>query len=104
MSEEKTTWDAINELSHQVAALREDFRAATEQPKARHAAESDRLTPEAVRNTTFVVTRLRPGYWEEQVDTFLDHVEIEIETLTRERDEARAEAARLRAELGRSVS
>ncbi|WP_425547508.1 DivIVA domain-containing protein [Actinomadura vinacea] len=62
------------------------------------------MTPEAVRNTKFVTTRLRPGYWEEQVDAFLDHVEIEVETLTRERDEAREENARLRAELDRRTA
>ncbi|MFC5749524.1 DivIVA domain-containing protein [Actinomadura rugatobispora] len=104
MSEDTSPWDAINELSHQVAALREDFRAATEDPKARYAAASERLTAEAVRDTKFVMPRMQPGYWTEQVDPFMDQVAIELETLTRERDEAREEVATLRAELGRSAS
>lgn len=101
MSEDRSTRDAINELAKQVAALREDFRAATEHdPKARHR-QQERLTPQAVRNTRFVTSRLRPGYVEQEVDAFLDLVEQELETLIRERDDARAENAELRKMLPR---
>jgi DivIVA domain-containing protein len=39
------------------------------------------LTPADVRNKQFSTTRLRPGYVEEEVDTFLDEVETELEKL-----------------------
>lgn len=104
MSDDKTTWDAINELAHEVAGLREDFRTATGQAKARHRAEPRRITPDVVRGISFTMPRMKPGYWDQEVDAFLDEVEHELETLIRERDDARAEAARLRAELDREAS
>lgn len=94
MSNERL-WDAIDRLAEEMKALREDFRTAIEEPKARHRGQ-ERLTPEAVRDKRFITTRLRPGYVEAEVDAFLDEVEHEIATLIRERDEARAEADRLR--------
>jgi len=39
------------------------------------------LTPADVRNKQFSTTRLRPGYDEEEVDAFLDEVEVELDRL-----------------------
>jgi DivIVA domain-containing protein len=48
------------------------------------------LTPADVRNKQFSTTRLRPGYDEEEVDTFLDEVEAELDRLIQENEELRA--------------
>jgi DivIVA domain-containing protein len=55
--------------------------------------ELRRLTPTSVRRKQFTTTRLRPGYDTQEVDRFLDRVEEELMRLTRERDEALADAA-----------
>lgn len=73
---------------------------ATAEPSEADDPGNVRLTAEAVRSTGLVTSRLRPGYVEEEVDAFLDRVEQEIALLTRERDEARAEIARLRDSRG----
>ena len=51
------------------------------------------LMPVDVRNKQFATTRLRPGYDEEEVDTFLDEVEAEMERLLQENQELRARLA-----------
>jgi DivIVA domain-containing protein len=51
------------------------------------------LTPADVRNKQFSTTRLRPGYDEEEVDAFLDEVEVELDRLTQENEELRAKLA-----------
>ena len=51
------------------------------------------LMPADVRNKQFATTRLRPGYDEEEVDTFLDEVETEMERLLQENQELRAKLA-----------
>ena len=51
------------------------------------------LMPADVRNKQFATTRLRPGYDEEEVDTFLDEVEAELERLLQENQELRAKLA-----------
>ena len=51
------------------------------------------LMPADVRNKQFATTRLRPGYDEEEVDTFLDEVETELERLLQENQELRAKLA-----------
>jgi DivIVA domain-containing protein len=51
------------------------------------------LTPADVRNKQFSTTRLRPGYDEEEVDTFLDEVEAELDRLIQENEELRAKLA-----------
>lgn len=47
------------------------------------------LTPADVRNKQFNTTRLRPGYDEEEVDSFLDEVEAELDRLIAENDALR---------------
>lgn len=49
------------------------------------------LTPEDVQNKVFRPTRFRPGYGEDDVDTFLDEVEASLTRLLRENDELRRE-------------
>src|ERR1017187_7260891 len=51
------------------------------------------LTPADVRNKQFSTTRLRPGYDEEEVDAFLDEVEVERDRLIQENEELRAKLA-----------
>jgi DivIVA domain-containing protein len=51
------------------------------------------LTPADVRNKQFSTTRLRPGYDEEEVDAFLDEVEVELDRLIQENEEFRAKLA-----------
>ena len=51
------------------------------------------LTPEDVRNKQFTTVRLREGYDEDEVDSFLDEVEAELTRLLRENDELRAKLA-----------
>ncbi len=51
------------------------------------------LTPADVRNKQFSTTRLRPGYDDEEVDTFLDEVEAELDRLIQENEELRAKLA-----------
>ncbi|MQA78202.1 MAG: DivIVA domain-containing protein [Streptosporangiales bacterium] len=51
------------------------------------------LTPADVRNKQFNTTRLRPGYDEEEVDSFLDEVEAELDRLITENDELRRRLA-----------
>jgi len=51
------------------------------------------LTPADVRNKQFSTTRLRPGYDEEEVDAFLDEVEVELDRLIQENEELRAKLA-----------
>lgn len=48
------------------------------------------LTPSDVRNKQFSTTRLRPGYDEEEVDSFLDEVEQELDRLIQENEELSA--------------
>ena len=51
------------------------------------------LTPADVRNKQFSTTRLRPGYDEEEVDAFLDEVEVELDRLIQENEEFRSKLA-----------
>ena len=51
------------------------------------------LTPADVRHKQFSTTRLRPGYDEEEVDAFLDEVEVELDRLIKENEELRAKLA-----------
>ncbi|MEU2718649.1 DivIVA domain-containing protein [Streptomyces sp. NPDC007205] len=51
------------------------------------------LTPEDVRNKQFTTTRLREGYDEDEVDSFLDKVEAELTRLLRENKDLRAKLA-----------
>jgi DivIVA domain-containing protein len=51
------------------------------------------LTPADVRNKQFSTTRLRPGYDEEEVDAFLDEVEVELDRLIQDNEELRAKLA-----------
>src|SRR2546421_4418576 len=51
------------------------------------------LTPADVRNKQFSTTRLRPGYDEEEVDAFLDEVEVELDRLIQENEELRSRLA-----------
>src|ERR1700740_1733939 len=51
------------------------------------------LPPADVRNKQFSTTRLRPGYDEEEVDAFLDEVEVELDRLIQENEELRAKLA-----------
>jgi DivIVA domain-containing protein len=51
------------------------------------------LTPADVRNKRFSTTRLRPGYDEEEVDSFLDEVEAGLDRLIQENEELRAKLA-----------
>ena len=51
------------------------------------------LTPADVRNKQFSTTRLRPGYDEEEVDAFLDEVEVELDRLLQENEELRSKLA-----------
>jgi DivIVA domain-containing protein len=46
-----------------------------------------------VRNKQFSTTRLRPGYDEEEVDAFLDEVEVELDRLIQENEELRSKLA-----------
>lgn len=48
------------------------------------------LTPSDVRNKQFSTTRLRPGYDEEEVDSFLDEVEQELDRLIQENEDLSA--------------
>ncbi len=48
------------------------------------------LTPADVRNKQFSTTRLRPGYDEEEVDAFLDEVEVELDRLLQDNEDLRA--------------
>src|SRR5690606_16589302 len=57
------------------------------------AGEDMPLTPADVRNKQFNTTRLRPGYDEEEVDSFLDEVEAELDRLITENDELRRRLA-----------
>jgi DivIVA domain-containing protein len=50
------------------------------------------LTPEDVQNKRFRVTRLKPGYDEDEVDAFLDEVEAELRRLLAENDQLRIRA------------
>src|ERR1700688_4218619 len=54
------------------------------------------LSPADVRNKQFSTTRLRPGYDEEEVDAFLDEVEVELDRLIQENEELRAKRAESR--------
>lgn len=60
-----------------------------------------RLTPASIRGKLFSTTRLRPGYDAQEVDRFLDQVEVELTLLIHERDEALAETARRREDTAR---
>jgi DivIVA domain-containing protein len=51
------------------------------------------LTPADVRNKQFSTTRLRPGYDEEEVDAFLDEVEVELDRLLQDNEDLRAKLA-----------
>ncbi|MDX3762774.1 DivIVA domain-containing protein [Streptomyces sp. AK02-04a] len=51
------------------------------------------LTPEDVRNKQFTTVRLREGYDEDEVDAFLDKVEVELTRLVRENKDLRAKLA-----------
>ena len=51
------------------------------------------LTPEDIRNKQFSTTRMRLGYDEEEVDTFLDELETAFGQLIRENEELRIELA-----------
>jgi DivIVA domain-containing protein len=51
------------------------------------------LTPADVRNKQFSTTRLRPGYDEEEVDAFLDEIEVELDRLIQENEELRSKLA-----------
>ena len=51
---------------------------------------TDEITAADVRNKHFGLTRLHPGYVDEEVDEFLIEVEAELERLTRENSELRA--------------
>lgn len=51
------------------------------------------LTAADVRNKTFTISRLRPGYDENEVDAFLDEIELELDRLVRENEELRARLA-----------
>src|ERR1700684_924925 len=51
------------------------------------------LTPADVRNKQFSTTRLRRGYDEEEVDAYLDEVEVELDRLIQENEELRAKLA-----------
>src|SRR4029077_3331152 len=48
------------------------------------------LTPEDVQNKRFTTTRFRPGYDEDEVDSFLDEVEAELSRLLQENTDLRA--------------
>jgi DivIVA domain-containing protein len=88
---------ALDNLSRQVTALSDQTIGLVGQPTPRHA-DAKRLTPADVHDTVFTCSRLIPGYATEQVDVFLARVAGEIETLIRERDEARARLAALQGE------
>ena len=60
------------------------------QPKTDFRDNKIMLTPNDVRNKQFSTTRLRPGYDEEEVDEFLDEVEIVIDRLIAENAELRS--------------
>ena len=49
------------------------------------------LTPADVRNAQFAVTRRRPGYDQREVDAFLARTEAELDRLTRENEDLRAQ-------------
>jgi DivIVA domain-containing protein len=49
------------------------------------------LTPADVRSAQFAVTRRRPGYDQREVDAFLARTEAELDRLTRENEELRAQ-------------
>ncbi len=51
------------------------------------------LTPTDVQNKQFTTTRLRSGYDEEEVDAFLDEVEVELDRLIQENEQLRAKLA-----------
>src|ERR1017187_7103958 len=51
------------------------------------------LTPADVRNKQFSTTRLRPGYDEEEVDAFLDEVEVGLDRLIQENEDPGAKRA-----------
>src|SRR3954454_18556450 len=51
------------------------------------------LTPEDVQNKRFTTTRFRPGYDEDEVDSFLDEVESELSRLVQENKTLAARAA-----------
>jgi len=50
------------------------------------------LTPEDVRNKQFTTVRFKEGYELEEVDSFLDEIEVTLTAVTREADDLRASA------------
>lgn len=50
------------------------------------------LTPEDVRNKQFTTVRFKEGYELEEVDSFLDEIEVALTAVTREADDLRASA------------
>lgn len=59
------------------------------------------LTPEEVRNKQFTTVRFKEGYDLDEVDSFLDEIEVEISRLTIENDDLRATS---KGELPASIS
>lgn len=59
-------------------------------------AVADIVTSEGVRARQFSITRLRPGYDEQEVDAFLDEVESELRRLRHDNHELELELARTR--------
>jgi DivIVA domain-containing protein len=62
------------------------------------------LHPDDVVRKTFRTTALRRGYDENEVDTFLEEVVVELRRLRRQVDEDQAEIARLQRELAAGAS
>ncbi|MBA9002263.1 DivIVA domain-containing protein [Thermomonospora cellulosilytica] len=83
---------ALERLTERVEEL---SRRIGDEPKPRHAADPAHMTPQDIYDVRFTTTRLLPGYHTPEVDAFLERVALALETIIRERDEARAQLAAL---------
>jgi DivIVA domain-containing protein len=82
--------DALTEHNDALRAMLEQVRRGGRRPDG-IAPLVLTLTVDDVRRVVFKTTRLRPGYDEEDVDTFLDRAVAGIGELVSENDELRAE-------------
>jgi DivIVA domain-containing protein len=82
--------DVLTETNDALRAMLEQVRHGGRRPDG-IAPPALRLTVDDVRRVVFKTTRLRPGYDEQEVDSFLDRAEAGIGELVSENDELRAE-------------
>lgn len=62
------------------------------------------VTPEDIINKRFTITKIRPGYDQDEVDDFLDEVARDLRTVLQEKSDLQAQLAMAQAGGGQSVA